>query len=324
MSSSVRHTGQARRASDRVQQQMRARWITAVGVTGIAVVLQLGADWWRRAADPARDGAPSWAPDGKAIVFSAEVGAGKGDIYVMREDGSQRRNLTNSLDANDASPTMSPDGRTIAFESDRGGNVDIYVMDRAGGNVRRLTTDPADDRSPAWSPDGSRIAFTSTRGQRDGADLYVMSAGGGNVQRLTTGGHVWAPQYSRDGHSIAVQMDRDVYVIDAITQTARRITADPDNGMNPTWSPDGQQLAFVTTRNRQAELFTVNSNGTDAKAVVSLPSGAAIDPRWSPDGTKIVFVLVPQGPESNEGARRDVQAIYTVDLASGTLTRLSR
>jgi TolB protein len=94
--------------------------------------------------------------------------------------------------------------------------------------------------------------------------------------------------------------------------------------MNPTWSPDGQQLAFVTTRNRQAELFTANSNGTDPKAVVSLPSGAAIDPRWSPDGSKIAFVLVPQGPESEKDSRRDVQAIYTVDLASGTLTRLSR
>jgi TolB protein len=303
---------------------MKARWITAVGVTGAVVVLLLGAYWWMRTGDPARDGAPSWAPDGKSLVFSVEAGAGKGDIYVMRADGSERRNLTNSPDANDTSPAMSFDGRTIAFESDRGGNVDIYAMDLGGMNVRRLTTDSADDRSPAWSPDGSHLAFTSTRGRRDGADLYVMNADGSDAHRLTSDGSVWAPQYSRDGHSIAFQMNRDVYVIDAVTRAIRPITSDPDNGMNPTWSPDGQQLAFVTTRNRQAELFTANSNGTDPKAVVSLPSGAAIDPRWSPDGSKIAFVLVPQGPEPEKDSRRDVQAIYTVDLASGTLTRLSR
>jgi TolB protein len=324
MPSSSSHTDQKRRAADRAQQDMKARWITAVAVTGVVVVLLLASYWWLRRGDPARDGSPNWAPDGKAIVFSAEVGTGKGDIYEMRADGSRRRDLTNSPDANDASPAVSPDGRTIAFESERGGNVDIYLMDRDGRNVRRLTTDPAEDRSPAWSPDGSRIVFASGRDRRDGADLYSMKADGGDVQRLTSDGGVWAPQYSRDGRSIAFQMNRDVYVVDAASRATRRITSDPANGMNPTWSPDGQQLAFVTTRNRQVELFTANGNGTDAKALVSLPSGAAIDPRWSPDGSKIAFVLVPQGPEPDKDSRRDVQAIYTVDLASGTLTRLSR
>ena len=47
----------------------------------------------------------------------------------------------------------------MLMTSARGGNVDIYVMDADGLNVRRLTTDPAVDQSADWSPDGFKLAF---------------------------------------------------------------------------------------------------------------------------------------------------------------------
>ena len=70
------------------------------------------------------------------------------------------------------SPVWSPDSRRLAFYSDREGNFDIYVMDRDGDNVTRLTDNGADDESPVWSPDGSQIAFVSFRlGNRE---IYVI------------------------------------------------------------------------------------------------------------------------------------------------------
>lgn len=299
---------------------MKLRWGIAIGAVALSLAVVLGAYWWYRQREPARDGAPGWAPDSQSLVFSAEIGARKGDVFVMQADGTGREDLTEDSAANEGSPAMSPDGRHIAFESDRDGNVEIYVMNRNRTDVRRLTHDAAEDRSPAWSPDGSRIAFTSDRGGRVSPDLYTMKADGSDVQRLTTDFSNWAPQYSPDGRQIAFQMNRDVQILDLATHAVRRLTFDPNNGMGPTWSPDGKRIAFVTTRNGPAEVFTMNVDGSDQKVAVSMADGNAIDPRWSPDGSRIAFVLVP-------GAGVDpahVQAIYSFDISSGVVTRLSR
>ena len=277
----------------------------------------------RQAEDAAnaRDGAPSWGPGGRLIVFAAEVGREPADLYVMAADGSGRRRLT-STPAVEANPVFSPDGTRIAFESDRDGNSEIYVMEADGGNVRRLTNDPASDAFPAWSPDGTRLAFMSDRNKRAASDIYTMDAtDGSKIERLTTDLANWSPQYSPDGKQLAVQVNRDVAVIDLGTKALRRLTLEPANGMNPTWSPDGRRLAFVTTRNRRAEIFSMNSDGTDAKPVVAMPNGSAIDARWSPDGSRLAFVFVPGEPPPGEAQGR--QGIYTFDLTTGAITRLS-
>jgi Tol biopolymer transport system component len=269
----------------------------------------------------ARDGAPSWGPGGRLIVFAAEVGRDPADLYVMAADGSGRRRLTNTS-AIEANPAFSPDGSRIAFESDRDGNSEIYVMDADGGHVQRLTNDPASDGFPAWSPDGTRLAFMSDRNKRAASDIYTMDAtDGSKIERLTTDLANWSPQYSPDGKQLAVQVNRDVAVIDIGTKTLRRLTSEAANGMNPTWAPDGQRLAFVTTRNRRAEIFSMNADGTDAKPVVSMPDGSAIDARWSPDGSRLAFVFVPGEPAAGEAQGR--QGIYTIDLTTKKITRLS-
>ena len=51
----------------------------------------------------------------------------------------------------------------IAFVSDRDGNLEIYVMEADGDNLRRLTNSPLGETEPSWSPDGQRIAFVTTR-----------------------------------------------------------------------------------------------------------------------------------------------------------------
>lgn len=314
-----------RRSHDRVDRQVRQRRIAAVVVAAFALVAMLGVYWWYSRRDSPRDGAPNWFPDSRTIVLAAETGTGKADIVRMDVDGGGRDTLTDSP-ATDSAPAVSPDGTRIAFESDRDGNYEIYVMDVNGRNQTRLTNDPARDGAPAWSPDGRRIAFTSDRDNRAGADVYVMNADGTGLERLTTDLSNWAPQFSPDGGEIAVQVDLDVHVINLATRARRRLSMAPQNAMNPTWSADGARLAFVTTRNQKAEIFTMNADGSDQKVLVSMARGPVIDPRWSPDGTKVAFVLVPEvAPGTpDETAPENLQAIYTVDVGSGVVTRVSR
>jgi Tol biopolymer transport system component len=104
----------------------------------------------------------------------------------------------------------------------------------------------------------------------------------------------------------------------------KALTQDPDNGMYPTWSPDGQQIAFMSWRNGRTQIFTMTADGTEQKPLVTLASGSAIDPRWSPDGHHIAFVQVSEPtPESPQDSKQS-RAIYTVEIASGKVTRLSR
>jgi Tol biopolymer transport system component len=316
---------QQRRAADRSATRGRRRPapMTIYGAIGVALAGLLGWFAWASVHDrtPVRDGSPNWSPDGREIVYYAEQN-GKGDLYVMRADGTEVRRLTNTP-ADEGGPAFSPDGRTIAYDTDRDGNFEIYVMDADGTHVRRLTRDPARDVSPAWSPDGRRIAFMSDRARSD-FDIYLMNADGSNVERVTTTGSNWFPQFSPDGTKLAFHIGRDVNILDLKTRALHRLTTDPQNGMYPAWSPDGTRIAFMTWRNGPTEIYTMNADGTDQQPLVRLPSGSAIDPRWSPDGKHIVFERVPETSPTDSQSATQERAIYTVDVTTGKMTRLSQ
>jgi Tol biopolymer transport system component len=156
----------------------------------------------------------NWSIDGSWITYTqgAFFGqlSGKADIWIMRSDGSQRRNLTEDSDANDGLAAFSPDGKTLVFRSSRGRQSDLYLMNADGTNLRRMTNDAATDTFPVFSPAGDAIAFTSDRdGEADVSgyrttDIYILDiqpdGTPGQIRRITTAsGHDAHPAYSPDG-----------------------------------------------------------------------------------------------------------------------------
>src|SRR5688572_22394463 len=252
----------------------RGAWpFVAAGAAVIAVAL-LAAKLLVSTQVNWKDGSPAWSPDGARIAFYSERD-GNAEIYVMKADGSGVTRLTNTS-ADEGYPAWSPDGRTISFDSDRTGNFDIFAMNADGSNVRPLTRHPARDVSATWSPDGSRIVFMSDR-EPGGFDAYEAPPDpAAPATRVTRTGSTWFPVFSPDGRTLAFHVGRDVHTLPAPSgvegiaaggpnQQPRRLTTDPDNGMYPSWSPDGKRIAFMSWRTGRTELFTMNADGSDQK-----------------------------------------------------------
>lgn len=103
-------------------------------------------------ADPAscREIQAEWSPDGNQIAFAGNQKNGAFQVYVMRADGSNQKQLTSAGAAN--SPGWSPDGRKIAFAGSRNGNGDVYIMNADGTGQMPLTSNPETDTNAAWAP----------------------------------------------------------------------------------------------------------------------------------------------------------------------------
>jgi TolB protein len=103
------------------------------------------------------DSHPDWSPDGSRIVYASGRGDNGEDIFVMRADGSGKKNLTRNP-ARDQHPVFSPDGRWVAFDSDRNqepfrGDYEIWKMRIDGTRITQVTPPQSDDHyQPDWQP----------------------------------------------------------------------------------------------------------------------------------------------------------------------------
>ena len=193
----------------------------------------------------------AWSPDGSRIVFQRDFDPVAGevdrDLYTMRADGTDQRNLTNSPGVEDGEPSWSANGRSIAFVSDRDGDFEVFTMRPDGSNVRQLTFNDAEEFRPNWSPDSRMVGFAS---DQDGDfEVWTMRADGTGQRNLTDedagdGLMAWSP----DGREIVFNSDRaggvpDVFTMNADGSNQVNRTANPAIDFEPDWQPLGNRRA---------------------------------------------------------------------------------
>lgn len=297
-----------------------AFWSNRDGGMEIYVMDSDGSNVKRLTNNLSDDGNPSWSPDGFKILFESERD-GNREIYVMDADGSNQLRLTRD-NAMDSTATWSPDGSLIAFASNRDTgpsynpyNMDIYLMNSDGSNVRRIVDDPEYDVGPQWSPDGRKILFMT--GRNGNFDVYVTNADGTAQTNLTADYNKsdGAPVWSLDGHNIAfsrkIEGKDQLFVMDSDGANLKRVTHNSANNGSAGWSPDGSKLIYQTDQDGNWEIYTISVDGELAQ----LTDNAADDvsPDWSPDGNRIAF-------SSNRNGK---QHIYLMNADGSSLAQIT-
>ena len=233
--------------------------------------------------------APSWSPDGQAIAYTSWRTSGPGgfgtfqDIIVSYIHTGVRATPGNgNPERQNYLSAWSPDGSKLAYTLSTGGNQEIYVMNKDGSGARRLTTHPEIDTSPTWSPSGNQIAWTS--GRTGTPQIYIMNADGTGQRQLTHEGWADRATWSREPFNEIAYAARngpgyDIKIYSFATGDAKRITDGIGSNESPAFSPNGRHVAFMSTRNGKAQIFTVDRDGQHLRQITR--EGNNGFPSWS-------------------------------------------
>jgi len=173
----------------------------------------------------------------------------------------------------------SPDGQDLLVAASLGGELALWLIPRAGGFPRRVTTAPI--RLPflaspmqSFSPDGRWVAYLS---EHNGAtELWLCDRENGRQGPFTRlGNHISSYSWAPEAKSLLVASNRrgryDIYRITLPDGAATVLTQDPRYEVSPVSTPDGARVLYVRLDERWAEheIVSIAADGADARVIAS-------------------------------------------------------
>jgi dipeptidyl aminopeptidase/acylaminoacyl peptidase len=245
--------------------------------------------------------APAFAPDGESLVYTVtranlDADEPQSDIWRVNWDGTDARALTFTAEASEWQPAPSPDSRSIAFLSDRGSDdavTQVWIMASTGGEARPATDFPGGVQDFVWSPDSQRLAVIARDALPEPED----------DDRPPPPIVIDRFQFKEDFTGYLTARRQHLYLQDIGADTpAVQLTSGDHDEYLPSWSPDGQTIAFVTKRGDRADrtfnydIYLIAARaGARERQLTTFP-GSDLDPYWetrpafSPDGRQIAYL----------------------------------
>jgi dipeptidyl aminopeptidase/acylaminoacyl peptidase len=275
------------------------------------------------------------SPDGEYVVYSVgtpnmEDDTATFDVWRARWDGSDRRPLTRTPDADEWQPAISPDGRWIAFLADRDGEEEeeeeeetatqVWAMRADGGEAEQLTDYPGGVADFDWSPDGKRLAVIALDPERPEGEDEPPQPAPIVIDRY---------YFKEDYLGWVTARRQHLYLFEIEGRKSTPLTPGAHDEYLPAFSPDGTRIAYVTKRGPDPDrhlnwdIFVIEARDGAPETQVTKFEGADLDPSWetrpawSPDGKRIAYL---QGGE-DQWIYYAPWSLAVVDVATGTVTR---
>jgi serine/threonine protein kinase len=241
----------------------------------------------------------TWLPDNKRLVLSTHLQEQRYHLSVVDIEKESIQPITNSV-SQEWAPDISPDGKRIVFSSGIQ-QYDLIEVPLDGSAVRNLTTTPVNEKAPAWSPQGNQFAFVS---DITGSDVIWVKNPAERLQRPLVTAKDFSdaetdsfsrPFFSPDGKRIVYHRNTkpgltDIWISSVSGGSPVRLYADKNaSQLAPSWSPDGNWIAFIHATPGQMSLRKARIGSSDAPVLLK-DNVIYLQPQWSPDGKWLTYL----------------------------------
>jgi len=236
----------------------------------------------------------SWMPDSQHIVFGGSPGSqGKDHLQLVGINDGYSQPLTAGYATAEATPAVSPDGLRIAFTTWEW-KADLMEIP-LDGSVLGLPYADGFALAPTWSPIGNQYAYAGRSSGING--IWLKSVSDRWTRPIVTsteleGAIFDSPSFSADGQRIAYQRHgEDIWMSPVSGGKPVRLVSGEYSPDSPSWSPDGNWIAFFDGKRRALAKVVTTGSGTPVILKTGMDS---YPPRWSPNGDWITCIT-PEG-----------------------------
>lgn len=271
-------------------------------------------------------GAVEIAPDGSRIAYTISYHENPGRPYSRIHLLNLRTNQTTVIPGPSSSnPVWSADSRSLAYTGTLDSRRGLIVSSADGAGAKFIseldTTNaplPTTGATVAWSPDGKQIAFVSARPGPETAEAS------GDPVVITR--YLYKPDFAEGNTRFNDNKRLHLFVADVATGAIRQLTDGAFYEHSIDWSPNGEELLFVSNREPDSDqffnydVFALRvSNGAIRR--ITATENAEYTPRWSPDGKRILYLATRRGLTDLETTMEDTH-VWVMDSAGGNRREL--